>query len=124
MVIEHKHLIVRAEVRNPPNDENWATVWVSDLISKIGMRALVGPFAKYLNVEGNRGLTVACIIETSHIAMHVWDEPDPALLQLDVYTCGVLDTDIIFRELEQFDPVRIEYKYLDREHGLVEIVGS
>jgi S-adenosylmethionine/arginine decarboxylase-like enzyme len=124
MVLEHKHLIVRAEVNLPPRDESWAVKWVSELIDKIGMRALVGPFARYLDVEGNRGLTVACIIETSHIAMHVWDEPSPALVQLDVYTCGALDTAIIFRELEQFDPVRVEYKYLDREHGLIEIVGS
>jgi S-adenosylmethionine/arginine decarboxylase-like enzyme len=124
MVLEHKHLIVRAEVRQPPSDEQWACTWVRSLIDKIGMRALVGPFAKYLDVEGNRGLTVACIIETSHIAMHVWDEPNPALVQLDVYTCGALDINIIFRELEQFEPVRIEYKYLDREHGLVEIVGN
>jgi S-adenosylmethionine/arginine decarboxylase-like enzyme len=121
MVLEHKHLIVRTEVRNPPKSEEWAMDWVRDLISKIGMKALVGPFAKYLDVTGNRGLTVACIIETSHIAMHVWDEPDPALIQLDVYTCGSLDINIIFEELKQFEPVKIEYKYLDREHGLNEV---
>ena len=62
-----------------------------------------------------------CIIETSHIAMHVWDEPSPALIQLDVYTCGSLDINIIFEELKQFEPVKVEYKYLDREHGLNEV---
>lgn len=121
MVLEHKHLIVRTEVRNPPKSEEWAVDWVRSLIDKIGMKALVGPFAKYLDVPGNRGLTVACIIETSHIAMHVWDEPDPSLIQLDVYTCGALDIDIIFNEIKQFDPVKVEYKYLDREHGLNEV---
>ena len=34
--------------------------------------------------HGNKGLTAFAIIETSHIAMHIWDEP-VALLQLDVY---------------------------------------
>lgn len=121
MVLEHKHLIVRTEVRNPPKSEEWAVDWVRSLIDKIGMKVLVGPFAKYLDVPGNRGLTVACIIETSHIAMHVWDEPDPALIQLDVYTCGALDIDIIFNEIKQFDPLKVEYKYLDREHGLNEV---
>jgi S-adenosylmethionine/arginine decarboxylase-like enzyme len=121
MVLEHKHLIVRAEVENPPTSESWAIDWVTSLISKIGMKALVGPFAKYLDVPGNRGLTVACIIETSHIAMHVWDEPNPALVQLDVYTCGALDITIILDELQQFTPVKVEYKYLDREHGLKEL---
>jgi len=37
---------------------------------------------------------------------------------LDVYTCGALEPEVIFDLLEVFDPVKIEYKYLDREHGL------
>ena len=39
-------------------------------------------------MPGNRGVTAFAIIETSHIAMHIWDEPNPALVQLDVYTCA------------------------------------
>jgi S-adenosylmethionine/arginine decarboxylase-like enzyme len=120
-MLVHKHLIVRAKVNNPPKDEKWAEAWVSELINKIGMKALIGPFAKYLDVPGNRGLTVAAIIETSHIAMHVWDETEPALIQLDVYTCGPLDTSIIFDHIKEFDPVQVDYKYLDRENGLIEI---
>lgn len=120
-MLVHKHLVVRAEVKNAPRDEAEIIAWISNLIRDIGMKVLIGPFAKYLDVEGNRGLTVAAIIETSHVAMHVWDETDPGLLQLDVYTCGPLDTSVIFRYLEQFEPVRVEYKYLDREHGLIEV---
>jgi S-adenosylmethionine/arginine decarboxylase-like enzyme len=120
-MLVHKHLVVRAEVKNPPRDEGRIVEWIGDLIRDIGMKVLIGPFAKYLDVVGNRGLTVAAIIETSHVAMHVWDETDPGLLQLDVYTCGPLDTSIIFRYLEQFEPVKVEYKYLDREHGLTEV---
>lgn len=120
-MLVHKHLVVRAEVKNPPRDEDKIIEWIGDLIRDIGMKVLIGPFAKYLDVVGNRGLTVAAIIETSHVAMHVWDETDPGLLQLDVYTCGPLDTSVIFRYLEQFDPVKVEYKYLDREHGLTEV---
>ena len=121
MAAVHKHLIVRAEVNNPPTDESWAIQWISQLTSDIGMNILLGPFAKYLDVPGNRGLTVATIIETSHIVMHVWDEDVPAMLQLDVYTCGPLDTDIIFKAIDEFDPVKLEYKYLDREHSLIEV---
>lgn len=120
-MLVHKHLVVRAEVKNPPRDEERIVEWIDDLIRDIGMKVLIGPFAKYLDVAGNRGLTVAAIIETSHVAMHVWDETDPGLLQLDVYTCGPLDTSVIFRYLEQFEPVKVEYKYLDREHGLTEV---
>lgn len=120
-MLVHKHLIVRAKVNNPPKDETWAETWVSELIDKIGMKVLMGPFARYLDVTGNRGLTVAAIIETSHIVMHVWDETEVALIQLDVYTCGPLDTMIIFDHIKEFDPVHIDYKYLDRENGLTEI---
>ena len=121
MILEHKHLIIRAEVKTPPTDPVWAEQWIEDLITKIGMVKCAGPISAYVDVIGNKGLTVAAIIETSHIAMHVWDEPDPALIQLDVYTCGPLDTNIIFDEINKFDPVKVSFKYLDREHDLDEI---
>jgi len=53
--------------------------------------------------------------------MHTWDENDPSMLQLDVYTCGPLNTDVVFDFLKQFDPIKIDYKYLDRENDLKEI---
>ena len=52
--------------------------------------------------------------------MHVWDELDPALIQLDVYTCSSLDTDIVIKALQQFSPISIEHKYFDREYKLLE----
>jgi len=82
---------------------------------------LMGPFAKYLDVKGNRGITCVSIIETSHVALHVWDESDPALMQLDVYTCGPLDPYHVVEALKEWKPVKIEMKYLDREHGLSEL---
>ena len=118
----HKHLIIRAEVNNPlMSAEKVSQEWMPALIDKIGMKILMGPYAVYSNVVGNRGLTAVTIIETSHIAMHIWDEVSPALMQLDVYTCGSLDPYDIVDSIAEFDPVSIEMKYLDREHNLVEI---
>ena len=117
----HKHVIIRAEVLNPPSDENLVSQQVKTLIDRIGMRLLMGPYAKYVSMPGNRGLTVASIIETSHIVMHTWDECDPAMLQLDVYTCGAFDPDKVFEWLQQFDIGRVDWKYIDREHGLQEL---
>jgi len=119
--LEHKHILIRAEVLNPPSDEKLVSEQVRDLIDRIGMKLLMGPYAKYVNMPGNRGLTVAAIIETSHIVMHVWDETNPALLQLDVYTCGAFNPQTVFDWLEQFKPERVDYKYLDREHGFREL---
>lgn len=81
----------------------------------------MGPYAVYCDVPGNRGLTAVTIIETSHIALHIWDEASPAMLQLDVYTCGFLDPYDVVESINIMDPVSIEMKYLDREHNLVEI---
>lgn len=119
-MLEHKHLIVRAEVLDPPSSAHVAFMegWFRKLIEDIGMKVLNGPHVTYLDVEGNRGMTGVCIIETSHVAMHVWDETSPGLMQFDVYTCGPLDPKKVFEALARFNPVKIEWKYLDREHGL------
>ena len=117
----HKHIIIRADVLDPPTNEVDTSNKVRELIESIDMKILMGPYAKYCTIVGNRGLTVATIIETSHIVMHTWDESVPANVQLDVYTCAEFDTKIVFEWLEQFNPTKIDYKYLDREHGIKEI---
>jgi S-adenosylmethionine/arginine decarboxylase-like enzyme len=121
MALFHKHLIVRANLENPPACVDSINQWMRDLVDKINMKILMGPYAVYSNMPGNRGLTAVTIIETSHIALHVWDEEFPALMQLDVYTCSLLDPYDVVNAIEQFQPVSVEMKYLDREHDLVEI---
>jgi S-adenosylmethionine/arginine decarboxylase-like enzyme len=121
-VLVHKHLIVRAEAKNPPMDEAVLTEWFKKFIDEIGMKVMMGPYVKYSHMIGNRGITGAAIIETSHIVMHVWDEPDPALLQFDVYSCGEFDPETICSKIKRdFNTTKIEYKFLDRENDLSEI---
>lgn len=121
MALFHKHLIVRAEVNNPIKNEEVACAWVKKLIERIEMKILMGPYAKYCDMVGNRGLTIATIIETSHIVAHIWDETDPAMVQLDVYTCGPLDPYDVVESLQEMEPVKIDMKYLDRENDLIEL---
>jgi S-adenosylmethionine/arginine decarboxylase-like enzyme len=121
MALLHKHLIVRAELGNPPVCVDEINTWMRNLVDSIGMKILMGPYAVYSEMEGNRGLTAVTIIETSHIALHVWDEDAPALMQLDVYTCSVLDPHDVVRAIAPFKPTCVEMKYLDREHNLVEL---
>ena len=118
-VLEHKHLIVRAELNNPPKCAEAIQDWMKSLVDQIGMKILMGPYAVYSDMVGNRGLTAVTIIETSHIAMHVWDECEPAMMQLDVYTCSTLNIQDVFKAIEIFEPVKAEYKYIDRENELV-----
>jgi len=117
-ILEHKHLIVRAELNNPPKCTSAIDLWMRRLVEQIDMKILMGPYSVYSDMVGNQGLTAVTIIETSHIAMHVWDEVDPGLMQLDVYTCSTLNIEDVFKALEQFEPVKVEYKYIDREYGL------
>jgi S-adenosylmethionine/arginine decarboxylase-like enzyme len=53
--------------------------------------------------------------------LHIWDEHNPALLQLDVYSCSNLHEDIVFKHLEQFKPEKIQYKLLDRNKSLITV---
>jgi S-adenosylmethionine/arginine decarboxylase-like enzyme len=121
-LLVHKHLIVRAEVYRPPMDEKFLTNWLNQFIEKIGMKVMMGPYVKYSNMVGNRGITGAAIIETSHIVMHIWDEVSPALMQFDVYSCGEFDPETICNKIdEDFAVHKIEYKFLDRENNLSEL---
>ena len=94
-VLEHKHLIIRAEITDPPYDAVDIKRWMKNLVEDIGMNVLMGPYAIYSDMQGNQGLTAVTIIETSHIAIHVWDECEPALMQMDVYTCSKLNINMI-----------------------------
>lgn len=119
--VRHQHLIVRAEINKAPRGQAEAVVveeWMRRLIASIEMKIMHGPVGMYCDVEGNRGMTAFAIIETSHLAFHSWDEPETPILQLDVYTCSDLNVQDVIDALAEFEPVQIEYKFLDREHDL------
>jgi S-adenosylmethionine/arginine decarboxylase-like enzyme len=114
-MLEHKHIIIRATVKKPPVEIDGIKKWIINLVDKLNMKPLGDTVAVYVNKKGNRGLTCLQAIETSHIAFHSWDEDNPAVVQLDVYTCGTLRKQTVFDALEQFKPTEINYLTLDRE---------
>lgn len=121
-LLVHKHLLIRAEVNIPIINKNKAIKFLKKLIKSINMKAMYGPTASYCKMKGNRGVTAFAIIETSHIAMHIWDEVNPALVQLDVYSCADMDPNRVIEILNQeLETVKIEYKFLDRENDFREI---
>lgn len=114
----HKHLIVRAEIDKCPDNPEWVHEWLVHLVDVIGMSILSGPHvAREDEVVGNIGCTGVVVIKTSHVCIHLWEET--GLMQLDIYTCGPLFIDDIWPLLDCMSPTKIEWKYLDREHGLV-----
>jgi S-adenosylmethionine/arginine decarboxylase-like enzyme len=123
-MLPHKHLLVRAQIANYVSDTDQISNWISNLVGSIQMKILYGPVSVYCDKTGNRGITAFAIIETSHIVLHTWDETSPATLQLDVYTCSELEIDLVFKSLSIFQPITIDYKFLDREQEFVEITDS
>lgn len=113
-MLVHHLLVVNARLNKPPVDPEYIQRWKKKLVEDIGMKILMGPFAVYSDMEGNRGLTAVTIIETSHIALHVWDEEAPATLRLDVYSCAEFNIDTILAAIEEFEPTHVDYKFLDR----------
>lgn len=119
-MLYHKHLLINAKITKPLQNETEGIEFLRNLVNKIDMKVLQGPFATYLDTPQNRGLTAIVLIETSHIAFHIWDESDPALLQFDLYTCGSLNHQDVLNVInQQFEPVFIEYVLFDRENGFV-----
>ena len=116
---KHKHLIIRAEVNSPITSEKEIKKWLKNLVNKIDMKIIKGPFASYVSKEGNRGITGVVMIETSHIAIHIWDEEIPSLVQADIYSCASFSMNEVLAEFIEMDVVKIEHMMLDRATELV-----
>ena len=111
---EHKHLIIRAEVNRPLVTEKGLKRWLRNLVKIIDMNIVKGPYAAYVDKEGNRGVTGIVMIETSHIAIHIWDENLPALVQCDVYSCADFTISTVLDQFRQMEPIEINYLFFDR----------
>lgn len=108
----------------PPRDEEKIKTWIKELIEAIGMVLVAGPVAHYVHELGNKGLTATACIATSHIAIHVWDEPYPAMCDLDVYSCSELRIEDVLKKIKEFEPTKIQWKLLDRESGFEDVSGG
>jgi len=117
-MLQHKHILINAKVENPIKNTEDAVQFLTRLVYAVQMKIVKGPYASYVEAEGNRGVTAAVMIETSHIAFHIWDEKDPALLQFDLYTCGELDEDIVLQHIDSAMSIKsMDWVLFDREQG-------
>jgi S-adenosylmethionine/arginine decarboxylase-like enzyme len=114
----HNQLLVNGYTNTPLKNEYDAIKWMQSLVDSIEMKIIQGPYSSYVTKNGNRGLTCMVMIETSHIALHIWDEPEPAEIQFDLYTCGDLPLDEILKKLEdELGLTDYHYIVLERETG-------
>ena len=50
--VVHKHMIMRAEVNEPLITPTETKKWLRDLVKKIDMKILGGPYSSYVTKEG------------------------------------------------------------------------
>ena len=120
--LNHMHMVFRAEIQFPPKDDEMGLFdeYLSELIDRIGMEVLLGPYTTYHYEIGNRGLTSISAIKTSHITAHVWDECNPAVLQLDVYSCKMFNVNEVVEWIhEHFGVIKGHYMLIDRNHDII-----
>lgn len=122
-ILVHKHLIVRAEVRKPVESIESLKAWALEMIDAVNMKLAVipdctNPIAWDCKIPGNVGKTLVAVIETSNIGYHDWETDYGALVEFDLYSCGEFTPDQVVQMFERFDPIKLEYKFLDREHSL------
>ena len=123
--LQHKHLLVRAEVNSPPLHKvssRRLDLEIRSLINKIDMEILSGPHSAYCEEPGNLGWSSTAIITTSSITFHSWTET--GVIQLDVYSCKDFRIRDVFTWLAQFDIEKLDYKYLDRERGFTTLADD
>lgn len=116
MELFHTHLLVKAKISNPPKKEIVLIDWLKTLVNDIDMKILDGPYVKYLDIQGNRGITGIVVIETSHCSVHIWDETIPAIMQMDVYSCSNFETDKVINRINDFNMVGYQKMRIDRNN--------
>lgn len=119
---QHNHLLINAKTPFPLTNKRRMKKWLKGLVHDIGMYRIAGPFVHYVDKPGNKGLTAVVMIETSHIALHVWDEPVPAHIQFDIYTCSGLDVEkTLLKIVSELQITQIDWVFYDREKGFKEV---
>ena len=112
----HNQLLINGYSDTPPTDEAFIKQWMENLVQEIDMKIIQGPYTAYVTKEGNRGLTAIVMIETSHIALHVWDEDNPGMIQFDLYTCSTLPVQDVIDNLKLNFGLK-DYSYMVIERG-------
>lgn len=114
----HNQLLINGFSDTPPTDEAFIKQWMEDLVKQIDMKIIQGPYTAYVTKKGNRGLTAIVMIETSHIALHVWDEDNPGMIQFDLYTCSTLPVNDVIENLKSNLGLKdYSFMVIERENG-------
>ena len=117
-MILHNQLLLNGYSATPMTDTEELNWWLTTLVSKIGMKITMPARSFYVDKDGNRGLTGIVGLQTSHAAIHVWDEKDPAGIQFDLYTCSELRVPKVLKLLiKDWYLLSYDYMVIERTAG-------
>lgn len=97
---------------------------MTGMVKHVRMQVMTEPATAWCNDEGNEGLTSTVILTTSHCSMHIWNlmEPQPSIMQFDLYSCAPFTIEEVFEYIKQhFVVIKADFKFLDRDTGFNEI---
>lgn len=129
MPLAHKHLIISLDCKYPPKEAEEVEAFQSFIIKRIGMNIAKAetlpknPMAYFCDTVGNRGVTGIGILETSHTAIHIWEEDYPAKMEFDLYSCSEFEVEEIVTMMKTFGIVKGNFYVLNRDRRL-EIIDS
>lgn len=119
---QHNHLLITGRTENPLKNKKKMKKWLRYLVEHSGMHTLRGPFVEYIKTPGSRGLMAVVMIETSHITLNILDEPKPAHIQFDIYTCSSLNVgETLNRLVVDLKLTQISWVYFNRSGGFKQI---
>lgn len=123
-MLKHKQLLLSLRVKYPPHDHVEVEAWLSFIIKRINMKIAKAdtipknPMAYFCENPANLGVTGIGILETSHTAVHVWEDESPAKFEFDLYSCAEFDITDILTMSKIFGIVDGSYAVIERDNGI------
>ena len=121
----HLHLLVKGNIKTPPQTEKLLNIWFGQLVNNVGMKVVAGPTSVYVNEPGNEGITGTVTLATSHASIHVWDMDNPPMFQFDLYSCSEFTAKQVLKHIDDwFELIEAHYQMIDRNGNDFKIIES
>ena len=121
----HLHLLVKGNIKNPPQTEKVLNIWFSQLVNNVGMKVVAGPTSVYVNEPGNEGITGTVTLATSHASIHIWDNDNPPMFQFDLYSCSEFKSNQVLKHIDDWcGLIEANYQMIDRNGSDFKIIES
>lgn len=114
----HNHLMINAETAFPITNKWQLRKFLKGIAETVGVHRVGGTRVRYSRRAGARGLIGSLMLDTSHISIHIFDEPTPAHVRIDVYTSNSMDVELtILKIVNDLKIDDIQWLHYNRTSG-------